>query len=58
MRTQRTQFMNNDRLPKQFWFVCADFAGISYDLVEVDYTDYVAISSPKYEREHKWRRRT
>ncbi len=58
MRTRRTQFMMNNKLPKQFRFVCANIAGISYDLVGLDHADHEAISSPKYEEENKWKRRT
>ena len=58
MRARRTQFMNSSRLPKQFWFVCAKNTGISYDVAGMDYVDNAAISSPKYEEEYKWKRRT
>ncbi|MCR5398293.1 MAG: hypothetical protein K6E68_02020 [Lachnospiraceae bacterium] len=50
--------MMNNRLPKQFRFVCANIAGSSYDLVGLDHADHEAISSPKYEEENKWKRRT
>ena len=33
MRTQRTQFMNTNRLPKQPLFVCAKFAGLYLDVI-------------------------
>ena len=57
MRTMRTQLMNIDRLPKQSWFVCADFTGIAFDNVVVD-KDSIAISRPKYDQEYEFKRRT
>ena len=33
MRTQSTQFMNTNRLPKQPLFVCAKFAGLYLDVI-------------------------
>ena len=53
----RTQLMNIDRLPKQSWFVCADFTGIAFDNVVVD-KDSIAISRPKYDQEYEFKRRT
>ena len=57
MRTMRTQLMNIDRLPKQSWFVCADFADAAFNNVVVD-KDSIAISRPKYDQEYEFKRRT
>ena len=57
MRTMRTQLMNIDRLPKQSWFVCADFAKAAFNNVVVD-KDSIAISRPKYDQEYEFKRRT
>ena len=57
MRTMRTQLMNIDRLPKQSWFVCADFAIAAFNNVVVD-KDSIAISRPKYDQEYESKRRT
>ena len=53
----RTQLMNIDRLPKQSWFVCANFADVAFNNVVVD-KDSIAISRPKYEQEYEFKRRT
>ena len=57
MRTMRTQLMNIDRLPKQSWFVCADFTGIAFNYDGKD-KDSIAISRPKYDQEYEFKRRT
>ncbi len=57
MRTMRTQLMNIDRLPKQSWFVCADFADVAFNNVVVD-KDSIAISRPKYDQEYEFKRLT
>ena len=57
MRTMRTQLMNIDRLPKQSWFVCADFTGIAFNYDGMD-KDSIAISRPKYDQEYEFKRRT
>ena len=57
MRTMRTQLMNIDRLPKQSWFVCANFVDVAFNNVVVD-KDSIAISRPKYEQEYEFKRRT
>ena len=53
----RTQLMNIDRLPKQSWFVCTDFADAAFNNVVVD-KDSIAISRPKYDQEYEFKRRT
>ncbi len=59
MRTRCTQFTNIDRLPKQSWFVCANFAGIRYDLVGMDRdNDSTTISRSDYEEKYEFKRRT
>ena len=58
MRTQSTQFLSMNRLPKQSLLVYSKNAGEGYKQAGMDSFNDITISRPEYDQEYKCKRRT